>query len=62
MREDSGPFPAILLVFLSVALVTACYFMSQTPPPTTDSRIASYDSFGTQSQTCTSYLGTPYDC
>jgi hypothetical protein len=59
MRSESGPFPAILLVFLSLTLLVACYLMSQVPQPT-DSSIETYSA--SDSGWCTSYLGTRFDC
>jgi hypothetical protein len=59
MRDDPGPVPAVVLLFLSVTLLVACYFMSQARQPT-ESGIDSSAAFGAQS--CTSYLGTTFDC
>jgi hypothetical protein len=59
MRDDGGPFPAILLVVLSLTLLVTCYLMSQVPQPTYAGG-ESYAAFGTER--CTTYLGTPYDC
>ncbi len=59
MRDDPGPFPAIVLVFLSITLLAASYFMSQAPQPT-ESGIESSAAFGVP--VCTSYLGTTFDC
>jgi len=44
---------------LSVVLLVTSYLMSQAPQPTY-SATESQAAFGTES--CTSYLGTPYDC
>jgi len=59
MRDDPGPFPAIVLVFLSLTLLVACYLMSQAPQPT-EPGIESSVAYGTP--LCTSYLGTTFDC
>ena len=59
MRDEPGPVPAVLLVVLSVVLLVTSYLMSQAPQPTY-SATESQAAFGTES--CTSYLGTPYDC
>jgi hypothetical protein len=59
MRDDAGRLPAILLIVLSVTLLVACYLMSQAPQPGYPGT-QSEATFG--SETCTSYLGTPYDC
>jgi hypothetical protein len=59
MRDDASPFPAILLVVLSLTLVVTCYLMSQVPQPTSTGG-ESYATFGSES--CASYLGTSYDC
>jgi len=59
MRDDPGPFPAIVLVFLSVTLFVACYLMSQAQVPT-EPGIESSAASGTP--LCTSYLGTTFDC
>ena len=59
MRSESGPFPAIVLVFLSVTLLVTCYLMSQVPQPT-GSGIETYSA--SDSAWCTSYLGTRFDC
>jgi hypothetical protein len=59
MRDDTGPIPAIVLLFLSATLLVTCYLMSQAPQPT-ESGIESTAAFGFE--TCTSYLGTTFDC
>jgi hypothetical protein len=59
MRDDSGVLPGLLLVFLSLTLTVACYLMSLTPPPTAPG-LESYAAPGSES--CTSYLGTTFDC
>jgi hypothetical protein len=59
VREDSGPLPAIVLVFLSFKLLVACCLMSQAPQPT-EPGIESSAAFGIPS--CTSYVGTTFDC
>jgi hypothetical protein len=58
MRDDSGPFPVIVLVFLSLALVVACYFMSLAPQPT-DAGIEAEPGY---SEACAIYLSTPSGC
>lgn len=59
MRDDAGPLPAIVLLFLSATLLVTCYLMSQTPQPT-EPGIESTAAFGFEM--CTSYLGTTFDC
>ncbi len=59
MREDPGPVPAIVLVFLSLTLLMASYLMSRAPQPSQPG-IQSTAAFGSVS--CTSYFGTSYDC
>ena len=59
MRDDPGPVPAIVLVFLSLTLLMASYLMSQAPQPTRPG-IESTAAFGTVS--CMTYNGTSYDC
>jgi Na+-transporting methylmalonyl-CoA/oxaloacetate decarboxylase gamma subunit len=58
MRNDSGPFPAIVLVFLSLTLIVACYCMSQAPQPTE----AGIETQATVSESCAIYLSTPFGC
>jgi len=58
MRDDSGPLPAIVLAFLSLALVVACYCMSQAPQPT-DAGIETEPAY---SESCAIYLSTPFGC
>jgi hypothetical protein len=59
MRSESGPFPAIVLVFLSLTMLVASYLMSQARQPS-DSGIET--SSASDSGWCTSYLGTRFDC
>ena len=59
MRDDPGPLPAIVLVVLSLTLLVASYLMSQAPQPRQPG-IQSTAAYGSVS--CTSYLGTSYEC
>jgi hypothetical protein len=59
MRDDSGALPGLVLVFLSLTLVVACYLMSLAPQPTAPGLQSSSAS---GSESCTSYFGTTFDC
>jgi hypothetical protein len=58
MRDDSGLFPTIVLVFLSLTLLAACYFMSLAPQPT-DARTETESAY---SESCALYASTPFGC